>query len=66
MKKVEQKVDPVERREKEEYQKRLRAYREAHDPYMRRIRFWRAEVRQAEKRREAEANRDELVRRTYQ
>jgi len=66
LKKVEQKVDPVERREKEEYQKRLRAYREAHDPFMRRVRSWRAEVRQAEKRREAEANRDELVRRTYQ
>ena len=65
LEKVKQKVAPKEGREKQEHDERLRAYREAHDPHRRRIRSWRAEVAQAKKRREAEATRDELVRRTY-
>jgi hypothetical protein len=65
LKEVEQKIAMVEQREKQEHSERLRAYREAHDPYRRRFRSWQAKVKEVEKRREAEAKREETVRRAY-
>ena len=65
LEKVERKITPTERREEQEHEKCLREYREAHEPYIRRVRLWEAEVEKVEKQREAEANRDEAVRRTY-
>jgi hypothetical protein len=63
--KVKQKVAPIEKSEKEEYQKRLKAYRVAYEPYRHRLQSWRADAEQAQRRRDLEANRDELVHRTY-
>jgi hypothetical protein len=65
LEKVEQEVAPIERREEEEHDKRVAEYREAHEPYLRRFRLWRAEVEKVEKRREAEAKRDAAVQRAY-
>jgi hypothetical protein len=65
LKEVEQKIAPVEEREERDYEKRLREYEEAREPYRRLLRLWEAERQNAEKRRETDANRDEIVRRTY-
>lgn len=62
LKKVEQEVAPVERREKQAHADLVAVYREAHDPYRDRLQRWELEER---RRREAEANRDETVRRMY-
>ena len=65
LEKVEREITPIERRADQEHADRLREYQEAHEPYMRRIRLWRAEVEKVEKQREAEAKRDEAVQRAY-
>jgi hypothetical protein len=65
LKKLEQKIAPIEKREKAEYQRRLAAYRDAYEPHRLRVQAWRAEVENVRKRREAEADRDEMARRTY-
>ena len=62
LKKVEQEVAPVEESERREQEQRLAEYREARTPYLDRLRLWEAEEA---RRREAEANRDEIVRRMY-
>lgn len=62
---VEQKIAPVERREKQEYNEHLRDYREAYEPYRQRLRSWRAQVEKAERMREVESKREEAVRRAY-
>jgi hypothetical protein len=66
LEKVEQKIAPVEKREMQEHNKRLKEYGEAHRPHISRVRLWRAEVEKIEEQREAEAKRDEMVRRAYQ
>jgi hypothetical protein len=62
---VEDKIAPLEEREEQDYEKRLREYEGARQPYRRRVRLWEAERQKAEKRQEAEATRDEIVRRMY-
>lgn len=62
---VERKIAPIERREEEQHEQRVREYQEAREPYRRSVRLWRAEVEKIEKRREAEAKRVDNVQRTY-
>jgi hypothetical protein len=68
LEKVEQEIAPIEeweRREKQEYEKRLREYREARKPYQRRLELWEAEAEKREKSRVAEAKQAEAVERMY-
>jgi hypothetical protein len=62
---VERKIAPIERCEEEEHEQRVREYEEAREPYRRSVRLWSAEVQKLQKRREAEAKRDDNVQRTY-
>jgi hypothetical protein len=66
---VEREIAPIERAEKQEYEtrlkKRLREYQDAYEAYRRRDRQWRAEAAKIRKRREADANRNLAVQRTY-
>jgi hypothetical protein len=62
---AEREIAPIEKREEQEYNERLREYQAAREPYRQRVRRWRAEVDKVEQQRDAEANRDEMVRRTY-
>ena len=54
---VERKITPIERREEEQHEQRVREYEEAREPYRRSVRHWRAEVEKIQKQREADAKR---------
>lgn len=59
------KITPIKQQEQREHDQLLKAYREARDPYERRLRLWRSEVEEIEKNRKKAANLDEAVRRSY-
>lgn len=59
---VEREVAPAERREKREHAELVEEYRQAHDPYWESYMRWESEAR---RRRDAEDDRDRIVRRMY-
>lgn len=63
---VERKVAPLEQSEIQQFNERVREYREAHDPYLQRLGLWRKAVERINRRREAEANREKMVHHAYQ
>ena len=66
LEKVNQEITPIERREKQEYNNDVRAYREANEEYDRRFRRWLAQREKEKRRRDAEANRERAVRLMYE
>jgi hypothetical protein len=65
VKKLRVQVTPIERREQEKYDERLREYNIAREPYLHLYKAWRAEVAEAEKRREVNENLEKFVQRAY-